>query len=206
MAFELPSLPYPHNALEPFIDAQTMEIHHGKHHQGYVDKLNKALEKYPELQEKTVEDLIADLNSIPEDIRTAVRNSGGGHFNHSLFWPLMKKDGGGEPGRGLGGQIKKDFGDFSKFKEQFSTAAATLFGSGWAWLIKDSASKLSVVTTLNQDSPISQGQIPILGLDVWEHAYYLKYQNRRVEYIEAWWNTVNWEQAENNFTSQFQVV
>jgi len=201
MAFELPSLPYGYDTLEPYIDAQTMQIHHDKHHAAYVEKLNKALEKYPDLQPKSLENLLKDLNSIPEDIRTAVRNHGGGHFNHSLFWKMMKKGGGGEPGGELGGIVKSEFGSFEDFKKKFSDAAAAIFGSGWAWLVKSGDGKLSVVPTPNQDSPLSQGLTPLLGLDIWEHAYYLKYQNRRPEYIEAWWNVVNWEQVESNLKS-----
>ena len=208
MHFELPELPYHYDALEPFIDAQTMEIHHGKHHQGYVDKLNKALENYPDLREKSVEGLLTDLNSVPDNIRMAVRNNGGGHFNHSLFWKVMAPparqssvDKGREPEGELSKELEKEFGSFEELKKQFSNAAATLFGSGWTWLVRDSSNKFLVITTPNQDSPISQGQTPILGLDVWEHAYYLKYQNRRAEYIEAWWNLVNWDQVESNFSS-----
>ena len=206
MTFELLPLSYSYDALEPYIDAQTMQIHHDKHHATYVEKLNKALEKYPDLQSKSLENLLKDLNSIPEDIRTAVRNHGGGHFNHSFFWKVMDPPSpkasagkGGEPSGDLGGIIKSEFGSFEDFKKKFSDAAATLFGSGWAWLVKSGDGKLSVVPTLNQDSPLSQGLTPLLGLDIWEHAYYLKYQNRRPEYIEAWWNVVNWEQVEENF-------
>lgn len=195
MAFELPPLPYGYDALEPYIDSQTMQIHHDKHHQTYVDKLNTALEKYPDLQSKSVEELLKDLDSIPEEIRPAVRNHGGGHSNHSLFWKLMRKDGGGEPGGELGGELEKEFGSFEEFKKKFSEVAVTVFGSGWAWLVRDSAGKLLIVKTPNQDSPVSQGQTPLLGLDVWEHAYYLKYQNRRSEYIEAWWNVVSWDEV-----------
>src|SRR3990167_3354650 len=206
MTFELLPLSYSYDALEPYIDAQTMQIHHDKHHATYVEKLNKALEKYPDLQSKSLENLLKDLNSIPEDIRTAVRNHGGGHFNHSFFWKVMDPPSpkasagkGGEPSGDLGGIIKSEFGSFEDFKKKFSDAAATLFGSGWAWLVKSGDGKLSVVPTLNQDSPLSQGLTPLLGLDIWEHAYYLKYQNRRPEYIEAWWNVVNWDQVEENF-------
>jgi len=201
MSFELPPLPYNYNELEPYIDVKTMEIHHGKHHQGYVDKLNQALESHSDLQEKSVEELLANLDVVPEEIRLAVRNSGGGHFNHSLFWPLMKKDGGGEPDGKVAEEIEKKFGGFSVFKEQFSTAVVSVFGSGWAWLVIGEEGELEITITPNQDSPISVGQRPILGLDVWEHAYYLKHQNRRAEYIEAWWNVVNWEQVESNFSS-----
>lgn len=197
--FELPSLPYSYDALEPFIDAKTMEIHHSKHHQAYVNKLNEAIGKYPEWEGKSVEQLLKSLELIPEDIRTAVRNHGGGHYNHSLFWKIMKPQGGGEPGEHLADALQSAFSDFAKFKEEFSKAAANLFGSGWAWLVKDSSGVLKVTTTPNQDSPLIQGLIPLLGLDVWEHAYYLKYQNRRPEYIENWWNVVNWEEVEKFF-------
>lgn len=197
--YQLLPLPYSYDALEPYIDAKTMEIHHTKHHQGYVDKLNAALEEWPEGQGKTLEELLKNLADVPENIRTAVRNQGGGHFNHSFFWPLMKKGGGGLLVGTLAEAIKKDFGEFAKFKEEFTKAATGLFGSGWAWLVLDTNGKLLVRTTPNQDTPLADGQVPILGLDVWEHAYYLKYQNRRPEYIEAWWNVINWEQAEENF-------
>ena len=199
MTFELPPLPYGYDALEPYIDAQTMQIHHDKHHQAYTDKLNAALEKYPDLQAKPIEKLLKDLDSVPEEIRLAVRNHGGGYYNHSLFWEMMKKGGGGEAAGELKTKLDQDFGSFEEFKKQFSEVAATVFGSGWAWLVKDPAGKLAIVKTPNQDSPISQGQFPLLGIDVWEHAYYLKYQNRRPEYIENWWNVVNWEQVEALF-------
>ncbi|HEX3033598.1 MAG TPA: superoxide dismutase [Thermodesulfobacteriota bacterium] len=201
MAHQLPKLPYGYDALEPHIDARTMEIHYTKHHQGYVNNLNAALEKHPELQKKSVEDLLRDLNSIPEDIRTAVRNNGGGHFNHSLFWPLMSPNGGGEPKGDLAGAIDSAFGSFTSFKEQFSKAAAGRFGSGWAWLCVDNSGKLIINSTPNQDNPVSEGLRPVLGLDVWEHAYYLKYQNRRADYISEWWNVVNWEQAAKNYAN-----
>ena len=192
MKHELPQLPYSYDALEPFIDARTMEIHHTKHHATYVVKLNEALERYPELQAKPVEDLLKNLDSIPEAIRMAIRNHGGGHYNHSLFWQMMKKNG-SEPADNVTEGINKNFGTFEKFKEEFTKTAVGLFGSGWAWLVKDSAGKLTVMSTPNQDNPISKGLQPLLGLDVWEHAHYLKYQNRRAEYIEAWWNVVNWD-------------
>ncbi|SHK91031.1 superoxide dismutase [Rhodothermus profundi] len=195
MAFTLPPLPYAYDALEPYIDARTMEIHYTKHHQGYVDKLNKALEGHPELQNKSIEDLLRGINEIPEAIRTAVRNNGGGHANHSLFWTIMKPNGGGEPTGELAEAIRSTFGSFEAFKEKFSAEAAGRFGSGWAWLVVDENGKLQVYSTPNQDSPYMQGHTPILGLDVWEHAYYLKYQNRRAEYIQNWWNVVNWEQV-----------
>ena len=201
MPHELPPLPYGYDALEPHIDARTMEIHHTKHHQGYVNNLNSAIEKHPELEKKSVEDLLKDLSSIPEDIRTAVRNNGGGHANHSMFWPIMSPDGGGEPGGELAGAINSSFGRFSDFKEQFSKAAAGRFGSGWAWLCVDRGGKLTITSTPNQDNPVSDGLRPVLGLDVWEHAYYLKYQNRRPEYISAWWNIVNWKQVAKNYSA-----
>jgi len=192
VAHELPPLPYPFDALEPYIDARTMEIHHGKHHATYVNNLNKALEAHPDLQRLPLEQLLADLNRVPESIRTAVRNNGGGHWNHSLFWQIMKKGGGGEPRGDLADAIQRTFGSFAEFKSKFSAAALNRFGSGWAWLfLKDG--KLVVDSTPNQDNPIMEGGQPIMGLDVWEHAYYLKYQNRRADYIEAWWNVVNWD-------------
>jgi Fe-Mn family superoxide dismutase len=194
VAHELPKLPYAFDALEPYIDAKTMEIHHGKHHAAYVANLNKALEAHPDLVRQPLEQLIAGIDKLPEAIRTAVRNNGGGHWNHSLFWQLMKKGGGGEPKGSLADAIKKDFGSFGDFKSKFAAAAMGRFGSGWAWLIFD-AGKLVIDSTPNQDNPIMSGKRPVLGLDVWEHAYYLKYQNRRADYIEAWWNVVNWEQV-----------
>jgi Fe-Mn family superoxide dismutase len=201
MPFELPKLPYEYTALEPHIDARTMEIHYTKHHQGYVNKLNAAIEQHSELGDKSVEELLKDLSSVPEDIRTAVRNNGGGHANHSLFWPVMSPNGGGEPSGELADAINSVFGGFDSFKEQFSAAAAGRFGSGWAWLSVDGGGKLAVTSTPNQDSPLSEGLTPILGLDVWEHAYYLNYQNRRPDYIAAWWNVVNWEQVAANYGS-----
>lgn len=201
MPHELPRLPYGYDALEPHIDARTMEIHHTKHHQGYVNNLNAALEKHPELDKKSVEDLLKDLNSIPEDIRTAVRNNGGGHANHSMFWPIMSPDGGGEPEGELADAINSSFGSFSDFKDQFSKAATGRFGSGWAWLCVDRGGKLTITSTPNQDNPVSDGLRPVLGLDVWEHAYYLKYQNRRPEYISAWWSVVNWKQVAKNYSA-----
>ncbi len=201
MAFELPSLPYPYNALEPYIDEQTMTIHHTKHHAGYVNNLNKALEKYPELQSYSVEDLLRNINSVPEDIRTAVRNNGGGHANHSLFWTVMSPNGGGTPSGELAEAINAAFGSFEAFKETFTKAALTRFGSGWAWLVVDGFGKLRVYSTPNQDSPFMDGFTPILGLDVWEHAYYLKYQNRRAEYVNNWWNVVNWEEVARRFAA-----
>jgi Fe-Mn family superoxide dismutase len=199
MPYQLPKLPYGYDALEPHIDARTMEIHYTKHHQTYINNVNAALEKYPALAEKTVEDLIKDLNAIPEDIRTAVRNNGGGHANHSLFWTIMGPKAGGEPTGELADAIKSGFGGFDGFKDQFSKAAAGRFGSGWAWLSVDGGGKLVLSSTANQDSPLSDGLTPILGLDVWEHAYYLNYQNRRPDYIAAWWNVVNWKQVASNY-------
>jgi superoxide dismutase, Fe-Mn family len=194
MAHELPPLPYDFSALEPHIDTQTMQIHHGKHHQAYVTNLNAALEKHPNLQGKSAEDLVRDLGSVPEDIRTAVRNNGGGHVNHTMFWKMMAPNAGGAPTGAVADAIKASFGGFDAFKEQFAKAGVGRFGSGWAWLI-DSKGKLSIESTANQDNPISEGKKPILGLDVWEHAYYLKYQNRRPDYISAWWNVVNWAEV-----------
>ena len=196
MSHKLPELPYSYNALEPYFDAQTMEIHYTKHHQTYVDKLNAALEKHSNLQNKSVEDLLRDLNSVPESIRTAVRNHGGGHFNHSFFWPMLKKE--TSYGGAVADAINSSFGSFDSFKEKFSNSAALLFGSGWAWLVW-SNNELQIVTTANQDNPLSQGKIPILGIDVWEHAYYLKYQNRRPEYVSAFFNVINWDTVNEYF-------
>jgi len=196
MAHTVPDLPYPHNALEPHIDGKTMQIHHDKHHQAYVNKLNEAIEKHPELGDKTALELITDLDSIPEDIRGAVRNHGGGHVNHSLFWTIMSPDGGGAPSGGLATLIDESFGSFDEFKTQFSAAAATVFGSGWAWLCIGNDGKLLVTKTANQDNPVfTEGVLPIMGIDVWEHAYYLNYQNRRPDYIGAFFNVVNWDQV-----------
>ncbi len=206
MAYELPKLPYHYDALEPYIDEQTMRLHHTKHHQTYVNKLNAALENYPDLANKSIEELLAGINQLPEDIRTAVNNHGGGHANHALFWNLMAPaggDGGGEPKGALAEAIDTNFGGFDEFKEMFSKTAAGVFGSGWAWLVVTRTKNLSVKGFANQESPYSVGLTPILGLDVWEHAYYLKYQNRRPEYIEAWWNVVNWKVAEQRFTETF---
>ena len=194
MAYTLPALPYSTNALEPHIDAKTMEIHHTKHHQAYINNVNTALEAHPDLAAKSVEDLIRDLAAVPEAIRTTVRNNGGGHANHSLFWTIMGPGGGGEPSGTLGEAIKSTFGSFATFKEQFSKAAATRFGSGWAWLSVDKG-KLVVESTANQDNPISEGRTPILGIDVWEHAYYLHYQNRRPDYVGAFYNVINWTEV-----------
>ena len=196
MAFTLPPLPYPADSLEPYIDKTTMEIHHDKHHGAYVTNLNKALESAPDLQNKTIEDILANnLSSVPESIKTAVRNNGGGHANHSLFWTLLSAQGGGDPSGDIASVISSNFNDFSGFKEKFNAAATTRFGSGWAWLVKDGSGKFEITSTANQDSPIMEGKKPILGLDVWEHAYYLKYQTRRPEYITAWWNIVNWNEV-----------
>ena len=200
MLHELPTLPYAYDALEPYIDARTMEIHYSKHHAGYVNGLNNALADYPDLQEKSVDELLTNLDALPDAIRTAVRNSGGGHSNHTLFWDVMGPGVGGEPSGDLADAIAATFGSFEAFKETFSKAAATRFGSGWAWLVKKTEGGLDVLSTANQDTPISQGLNPILGLDVWEHAYYLKYQNRRPDYIEAWWNVVNWATVEKMYT------
>lgn len=199
MKFELPQLPYSYDALEPFIDARTMEIHHSKHHQTYVDKLNSALEKYPALQVRPLEELLQNLDALPQDIRTAVRNHGGGHFNHSFFWRIMGSNVGGEPTGKLGEAINAKFGNFADFKTQFTNAAAGIFGSGWAWLVKD-GEDLKIIATPLQDSPISQGLKPLLGLDVWEHAYYLKYQNKRPDYIAVWFNVINWDQVAKNLS------
>jgi Fe-Mn family superoxide dismutase len=198
MTHELPPLPYPFDALEPYIDAKTMEIHHDKHHGAYINNLNKALEGNPELQKLPVEELLARIGKVPEAVRTAVRNNGGGHLNHSMFWKIMKKGGGGEPSGDLADAIKNTFGSVGDFKKTFAQAATSRFGSGWAWLLIRGG-KLTVESTANQDNPIMDGGRAIFGLDVWEHAYYLKYQNRRPEYIEAWWNTVNWAQVADNF-------
>lgn len=201
MTHEVPALPYAADALAPHIDARTMEIHHGKHHNAYVTNLNKALESHPELAGKTIESLLADLESVPGDIQAAVRNNGGGHYNHSIFWPSMHPDGGGAPSGELASSIEGSFGDFTSFKEAFSKAATTQFGSGWAWLSVDGNGALIVSSTPNQDTPLSQGNAPILGLDVWEHAYYLNYQNRRPDYIASWWNVVNWDEVAARFSA-----
>ncbi|MBL8175425.1 MAG: superoxide dismutase [Bryobacterales bacterium] len=201
MAFTLPALPYAHDALEPHIDKMTMEIHHGKHHQAYVTNLNKALESAPELANLSLEELLANnLAAVPEAIRTAVRNNGGGHWNHSLFWNLMGPNGGGAPVGNIGAAITSTFGSFDTFKEKFAAAGVGRFGSGWAWLVKD-GSGIAITSSPNQDTPIMEGKKVVLGLDVWEHAYYLKYQNRRPDYIGAWWNVVNWQAVEDRFNS-----
>jgi superoxide dismutase, Fe-Mn family len=198
MAHQLPPLPYDFSALEPHIDTQTMQIHHGKHHQAYVNNLNAALEKHANLQGMSAEELLRNLGSVPDDIRTAVRNNGGGHVNHTMFWKMMAPNAGGAPTGAVAEAINDSFGGFDGFKEQFAKAAVGRFGSGWAWLI-DSNGKLSIESTANQDNPISEGSKPILGIDVWEHAYYLKYQNRRPDYITAWWNVVNWAEVNRLF-------
>jgi Fe-Mn family superoxide dismutase len=198
MAFELPKLPYAEDALEPYIDAQTMNIHHTKHHQTYITNLNAAIEKHPELSGKSLEDLLADLNAIPEDIRMAVRNHGGGTWNHNLFWEIMGPKMGGSPSGELTQALESAFGSFDAFKDEFTKAATTRFGSGWAWLVQK-GDGLAVVSTANQDTPLSEGMTPILGIDVWEHAYYLKYQNRRPEYISNWWNVVNWDEVARRY-------
>ncbi|HSL20394.1 MAG TPA: superoxide dismutase [Vicinamibacterales bacterium] len=198
MAFELPPLPYAPNALEPHIDEQTMRIHHDKHHGTYVTNLNAALEKHPQFQGKAIDELLRGINSVPEDIRTAVRNNGGGHANHTMFWEIMGPKAGGAPKGALADAIASTFGSFDAFKDQFNKAALARFGSGWAWLV-DSGGKLSIESTANQDNPMMEGRRPIMGLDVWEHAYYLKYQNRRADYCAAWWNVVNWDAVSKRF-------
>ena len=195
MRFELPQLPYPLDALEPHIDARTMEIHHGKHHAAYTNNLNNALDSAPDLSGKSIHEILGDLEAVPEGIRMAVRNNGGGFANHNLFWTSMGPNGGGEPSGAVGKAIASTFGDFAKFKDELTKAAVTRFGSGWGWLAVDSGGSLKVFSTPNQDSPISQGMTPILGVDVWEHAYYLKYQNRRPDYVAAWWNVVKWDEV-----------
>jgi Fe-Mn family superoxide dismutase len=199
MAYELPKLPYANDALEPHIDAKTMEIHHDKHHQAYITNLNKALEGKPDLADKSIEDLIGNLSAVPEDIRTAVRNNGGGHANHSFFWQIMGPNGGGEPTGKLAADIKSTFGSFDAFKEKVADAGVKRFGSGWAWLIKNKGGNLEIISTANQDSPLMDGNTPVLGVDVWEHAYYLNYQNRRPDYLKAWWNTVNWSEVSKRY-------
>jgi len=198
--YELPQLPYAYDALEPHIDAQTMEIHHSKHHAAYVANLNKALEGHPDLQSQSLEDLLRNIETVPDSIRTAVRNHGGGHANHSLFWGIMRGDGGGEPAGDLADAINRDFGSFDVLKEKLTAAAGAQFGSGWGWLVASNGN-LKVFSSANQDSPYMQGNTPILGVDVWEHAYYLRYQNRRPDYLSAWWNVVNWEAVAENLRS-----
>lgn len=198
MAYEVPPLSYDYAALEPHIDAETMKLHHDKHHGAYVSNLNAAIEKHPELAKHAPEDLLRNLSGIPEDIRGAVRNNGGGHVNHTMFWAIMKPKGGGAPSGKIAEQINKDFGGFDAFKKQFNETTAKQFGSGWGWVVWEGG-KLKIVTTPNQDNPLSQGLYPILGNDVWEHAYYLKYQNKRADYLAAWWNTVNWDEVNKRF-------
>jgi superoxide dismutase, Fe-Mn family len=199
MPFTLPPLTYDFGALEPHIDAQTMEIHHDRHHQAYINNVSAAIEKHPELADKTIEELLGDLAAIPEDIRTVVRNNGGGHYNHSMFWEIMGPGGGGEPTGSVGAAITSAFGDYATFKDTLTKAAVGQFGSGWGWLVKDGAGKLSIFGRPNQDTPLSEGLTPVLGVDVWEHAYYLKYQNRRPDYVGAWFNTINWDAVNKRF-------
>ena len=201
MAYTLPDLPYAFDALEPYIDARTMEIHHGKHHNTYVTKLNDAIADHADLASKSIDDLVRELDSLPEAIRTAVRNNGGGHANHSLFWQVMKNGGGGEPGGDLGSAVDSALGNFDRFKQKFAAAGAARFGSGWAWLSVDDGGNLVVESTPNQDNPLTHGNTPILGLDVWEHAYYLNYQNRRPDYIAGWWNVVNWDEVASRYAA-----
>ena len=198
MAYTLPDLPYGYDALEPYIDVETMHLHHDKHHNTYVTNLNAAIEKYPELGEQSIEELMKNLNEVPEDIRTAVRNNGGGHANHSFFWKIMAPNAGGEPTGAIKDAIDQAFGSFEKMKEEFKTAATGRFGSGWAWLVLNNG-KLEITSTANQDSPLTDGKTPIIGLDVWEHAYYLKYKNVRPDYIAAFWNVINWDEVNKRF-------
>jgi superoxide dismutase, Fe-Mn family len=199
MAFEVPPLPYDYNALEPYIDTQTMQLHHDKHHAAYVNNLNNALQAHTQLASWTVEDLVRRINEVPESIRTAVRNNAGGHVNHSMFWQIMKPNGGGEPTGELGSAIQQAFGSFDQFKAAFNDAGVKRFGSGWAWLVFDRGGKLQIISTANQDSPLMDGMFPVMGNDVWEHAYYLKYQNRRPDYLAAWWNVVNWDEIAHRY-------
>jgi Fe-Mn family superoxide dismutase len=198
MSHSVPPLPYDYTALEPHIDEQTMRIHHDKHHAAYVNNLNAAIEKHPELQNKSAEDLVKGINTVPEDVRPAIRNNGGGHLNHTMFWEIMGPGKGGEPRGGVAEAIKSTFGDFEKFKTQMNDAGVKRFGSGWVWLV-DIGGKLAIESTANQDSPLMEGKKPIIGIDVWEHAYYLKYQNRRPDYLGAWWNVINWDAVNNRF-------
>jgi superoxide dismutase, Fe-Mn family len=200
MAIEVPALPYAYEALEPYIDSQTMHLHHDKHHQAYVDNFKAALEKAPELKEKSPEDILRNIQAVPETVRTAVQNNGGGHVNHSMFWAIMGPNAGGNPTGAIGDAIKQTFGDFAQFQEKFNDAGVKRFGSGWAWLVQGKGG-LEIVSTANQDSPLMQGAYPIMGNDVWEHAYYLKYQNRRAEYLKAWWNVVNWDEVNKRFAT-----
>ena len=201
MAYELPPLPYPFNALEPHIDAKTMEIHHDKHHQAYITNANNALKDHPDLAAKPVDELIANLSQVPESIRTVVRNNAGGHSNHSFFWKIMGPNAGGAPKGKLAEAITATFGSVDAFKEKFQAAGASRFGSGWAWLVVNKEGKLEITSTPNQDSPIMEGLKPVIGIDVWEHSYYLLYQNKRPDYLKAWWNVVNWDEAEKNFSA-----
>ncbi len=203
--YSLPQLPYSYDALEPYIDQMTMEIHHTKHHQGYINNLNSALEKYPEFHNLELEVILKNLHQLPEEIRTAVRNNGGGHYNHSLFWEIMKPNGGEPKGR-LAETLQNTFDSFENFKNLFSEVALKHFGSGWAWLVLDSEKKLKIYSLPNQDNPLMNGDLPIMGLDIWEHAYYLKYQNRRNEYIQAWWNVVNWEKIEEIYLEAMELL
>ena len=200
MAFELPPLPYAYDALEPYIDTQTMQLHHDKHHAAYVNNLNAALQNSAELASLSVEDVVRRLSEVPESARTAVRNNGGGHVNHSMFWQIMKPNGGGEPTGELASAIQQTFGSFDTFKAQFNDAGVKRFGSGWTWLVIDQSGKLAVMSTANQDSPLTDGLYPVMGNDVWEHAYYLKYQNRRPDYLNAWWNVVNWDEVARRYS------
>lgn len=200
MVFKLPELDYSYDALEPYIDARTMEIHYSKHHQGYVNKANKALEGFKKFEDMEVKEVLENLDEVPEDKRVAVLNNAGGHYNHSIFWKVMSPKGGGEPSGELAKRIEEDLGGFEKFQEEFNKAAASRFGSGWAWLVVEDG-KLSVMSTPNQNNPISEGKFPLLGLDVWEHAYYLKYQNKRPDYVKAWWNVINWSEVEKRYNN-----
>jgi Fe-Mn family superoxide dismutase len=202
MAYELPALPYAFDALEPHIDARTMEIHHDRHHQTYVTNLNNALQGHDDLANQSVEDLLRNINQAPENIRTAVRNNGGGHANHSLFWQIMSPNGGGAPTGAIANAINQAVGSYDNFKAELSKAAAGRFGSGWAWLVTDGSGKVSVISTANQDSPLMDGQTPLLGVDVWEHAYYLKYQNKRPDYVTAWFNTINWDEVNKRYAAR----
>ena len=206
MAYELPPLPYDYNALEPYIDEETMHLHHDKHHQAYVNNLNAALQGQSQFENMSVDDLMRQINSVPESIRTAVRNNGGGHANHSMYWQIMKPNGGGEPTGDLANAINSAFGSFDQFKAAFNDAGAKRFGSGWAWLVIGPDGKLAVTSTANQDSPLMEGQYPVMGNDVWEHAYYLKYQNRRPEYLAAWWNVLNWDEIAKRYAQGMQSV
>lgn len=199
MTYKLPELDYAYDALEPHIDRATMEIHHTRHHQAYIDNLNKALEGYKEYQDMNIWELIKELNNLPEEIRTAVRNNGGGHLNHKMFWKLMSPNGGGKPQGEVAKKIDEDLGGFDKFKEEFKKAALGRFGSGWAWLVVNEEGKFEIMSTANQDNPISEGKKPLLGIDVWEHAYYLKYQNKRADYIDSWFNVVDWKKVEEKY-------